>query len=401
MDSAETLLGEIRGPDYQVVLIVDNDDGRMFPLTEDVPKCLLPIANRTLLSYQLDLLRKYRAAGACRSSSRPPISYLFDYSTFRATEIFVVVSEDYAPAVSEFLSTYNREDIDMNLDLISVPRMMGSADGLRAVNDRIRGDFIVISSDVVTDCSLGALVNLHQLRSADITVAVSGSMEEEPDRKGGVKRIIDEEDEEYVGVDSDGRLVFKTSALELEGNVTLSKPLLHHCKQLSLRKDVCDSGIYVMAWWVLEFIMRSPRLSSIRSDVVPYLTNWQFQPEAPLLAHVPGLEHRRRPLASVEGWLNRVTSRTSAKSGPELSEHMIRPSTILPTVQSTLSMDSSLMNQSTVEDNRSADLLRCYTMFVETAPTGPVAAPDTHGATMGAAICKRITNIRSYMNVNR
>lgn len=61
--SAETLLGELRGPDYQVVLIVDNDDGRMFPLTEDVPKCLLPIANRTLLSYQLDLLRKYRAAG--------------------------------------------------------------------------------------------------------------------------------------------------------------------------------------------------------------------------------------------------------------------------------------------------------------------------------------------------
>ena len=61
--SAETLLGEVRGPDYQVVLIIDNDDGRMFPLTEEIPKCLLPIANRPLLSYQLELLSKYGAAG--------------------------------------------------------------------------------------------------------------------------------------------------------------------------------------------------------------------------------------------------------------------------------------------------------------------------------------------------
>jgi translation initiation factor eIF-2B subunit epsilon len=47
---------QVRDPEYQVVLIVDIDDGRMYPLTEDRPKCLLPIANRKLLSYQLDML---------------------------------------------------------------------------------------------------------------------------------------------------------------------------------------------------------------------------------------------------------------------------------------------------------------------------------------------------------
>lgn len=150
--------------------------------------------------------------------------------------------------------------------------------------------------------------------------------------------------------------------------------------------------------------MRSPRLSSLRSDVVPYLTNWQFQPVENLLAHVPGLEHRRRPLASLEGWLSNVTSRTSNKSWSELSEHMIRPSTIMPSVQSTLSMDSnSLLNQSTVAPNPSVntDMLRCYTLFVETAPAGPLTPPDTYSAVMTSAICKRITNIRSYMNINR
>lgn len=377
---AETQLGELRGPDYQVVIIADNDDGRMFPLTEETPKCLLPIANRPLLCYQLDLLKRYKAA-----------------------EIFIVVSEEHVAVVSAFLATYNREDIDTNLELISVSRMMGSADGLRAVNDRIRGDFIVITSDVVTDCSIGALVNLHRLRTSDVTIAVANSMEEEPDRKGGSKKFIDEEDQEYVGVDSDGRLVFKSSALELEGSVQLSKPLLHRCKKLSLRKDVSDTGIYVMSWWVLEFIMRSPRLSSIRSDVVPYLTRWQFQPEGPLLAHIPGLEHRKRPLAVLEGWLNAATSRTATRNVAELSEHMIRPSTIMPSMQSMMSIDSSLLNSSAMapELNTNVDMLRLYSMLIETTSTGPIASPDTYSATMSAAVCKRVTNLRSYMNINR
>ena len=56
-------LAEVRGPDFQTVIIVDSDDGRMFPLTEEVPKCLLPVANRPLLSYQLDLLKKCHATG--------------------------------------------------------------------------------------------------------------------------------------------------------------------------------------------------------------------------------------------------------------------------------------------------------------------------------------------------
>lgn len=53
----------MRSPEYQAVLIVEYDDGRMFPLTEDIPKCLLPVGNRRLLSYQLDMLAKSGIAG--------------------------------------------------------------------------------------------------------------------------------------------------------------------------------------------------------------------------------------------------------------------------------------------------------------------------------------------------
>lgn len=50
---------------YQVIIAVTYDDGRLFPLTEDCPKCMLPVANRVLLSYQLDVLKQSGASGSC------------------------------------------------------------------------------------------------------------------------------------------------------------------------------------------------------------------------------------------------------------------------------------------------------------------------------------------------
>ena len=49
---------ESRKPLFQAVLLVEIDDGRMYPLVDDSPKCLLPLANRKLLAYHLDVLAK-------------------------------------------------------------------------------------------------------------------------------------------------------------------------------------------------------------------------------------------------------------------------------------------------------------------------------------------------------
>lgn len=43
-------------PEYQVVIVVEPDNGKLFPLTEKTPRCVLPLANRPMLHFQLDLL---------------------------------------------------------------------------------------------------------------------------------------------------------------------------------------------------------------------------------------------------------------------------------------------------------------------------------------------------------
>ena len=48
-------------PEFQSIIIIEDgsgsdDDDRLFPLTENIPRCLLPICNRPMLHYQLDQL---------------------------------------------------------------------------------------------------------------------------------------------------------------------------------------------------------------------------------------------------------------------------------------------------------------------------------------------------------
>lgn len=64
MDAIDRDVTDLRGPEFQAIISVDYDDGRLFPLTENGPKCLLPVANRKLLAYQLDMLARSGVAGA-------------------------------------------------------------------------------------------------------------------------------------------------------------------------------------------------------------------------------------------------------------------------------------------------------------------------------------------------
>lgn len=49
--------------EFQVVLLAGGTGSRMYPLTEGIAKGLLPVANRPLISYQLELLVKVGFTG--------------------------------------------------------------------------------------------------------------------------------------------------------------------------------------------------------------------------------------------------------------------------------------------------------------------------------------------------
>jgi len=73
-------------------------------------------------------------------------------------------------------------------------------------------------------------------------------------------------------------------------------------------------GIYVMARWVVDFVAQNKAISSIRTELVPFLVDRQFQTAEYLRNAVPALPARAgagaRPLAAVDQWLH-------ARAAPE------------------------------------------------------------------------------------
>ena len=49
--------------EFQVIIFAGGAGNRMYPLTEGIPKNMLPVSNRPLISYQLELLERVGISG--------------------------------------------------------------------------------------------------------------------------------------------------------------------------------------------------------------------------------------------------------------------------------------------------------------------------------------------------
>lgn len=299
-------------------------------------------------------------------------------------ETFVVAPAEYEVALSHFLAEHLRNK--MIIELVTVNDYVGTLDALRAVRDRIRGDVFCFSADYLSQFSLADMANLHRTQASDLTMIFSI-----PPKEMAIK---DDVDQEYVGISEDGRLLIKVPALEIdEDGVEIPKPLLHKAASFSLRKDLLDMGVYLLSYWLVEFLVSDAngmKMSSLRSDLVPYLVKRQFQPSAYLLEAMPALNHRKRPLKALESWIG-------ARNMGLINDDRFQ--TIFEGAE---------------EEN--PDLLRCYGLVYDhaavlgtNAPGVSVAAASSgsaSGQSSAAAggysvIHARLSNIQSYLALNK
>jgi hypothetical protein len=340
----------------------------------------------------------------------------------RTTELFIVCPRDYEAQLSRFLADYVRTK--MSIDLVISEDMSGSADGLRAVSDRIRGDFFCVGSDFISQCTLGEMANLHRINSSDLTMMLATTAND-------VKR--DEVDQEFIAINNSGRIFMKTPLLGIDENLEIPKEVVARTNDLSLRSDLVDLGIYVMSRWVMEYLNENTRISNVRTELVPYMIQRQFQPASYLLKNMPALAHRTRPLKKLESWLASQVdlahhSKTLMYGDPQVSELCDALSQSgfdeRATVRETGS--GSPLNHSsgnaTELSEYSDDMLRCFGLVYEVCPSGANGAAGSvsggggggapggggGGASAGTVsgtqqplLLSRITNIQTYLNVNK
>ena len=203
----------------------------------------------------------------------------------------MVAAKEHYEILSRFLSDYIPIDDKILIDLVTIPNdeINGSADYVRAVSHKITSDFIVVNGDMISEVSIAELTRLHRLRNADMVVLLTPfqNVDNTGDEKKSIKNPsikvekkvkIDEEDQEYIGICSnDGRLILKSSVVEIEKNITLDKRILNKCSDsLVIHNDLLDVGIYIFSHWILHLLNDKKKITSIKIELIPYLLNKQF-----------------------------------------------------------------------------------------------------------------------------
>jgi mannose-1-phosphate guanylyltransferase len=120
---------------------------RLRPLTDSIPKCLVPINGRPLLDYWMELLERQGITD-------------------------VLLNTHYLPEpVRRYADDYSRA---VRLTLFHEPELLGSGGTLHACRDFVRGEeqFLILYADNLTDVDLGDLVRFNRENPAALTIGL-------------------------------------------------------------------------------------------------------------------------------------------------------------------------------------------------------------------------------------
>ncbi|HET6850580.1 MAG TPA: NDP-sugar synthase [Gaiellales bacterium] len=190
------------------VLLVGGEGTRLRPLTEWLPKPMLPIANRPFLEHQIDHLREHGVDD-------------------------VILSCGYLPGPI-------REHFGDRLRYAVEPEPLGTGGAIRFSAEGIDETFLVCNGDVLTDLDIGALVRRHRDHGAEASIALH--------------RVEDPSAYGLVRTEADGRVTaFVEKPPPGEADV-----------------DTINAGTYVLEPGVLDLI-EPGRAVSVEREVFPRL----------------------------------------------------------------------------------------------------------------------------------
>ena len=198
----------------QAVIMAGGDGTRLRPLTCEVPKPMIPVANRPVMWYILDVLARHRLDEV--------------YLTLRCMPELIT---GYIEAM---------EDWRQRCTSCIEPKPLGTAGSVKLLERRIRGTFVVVSGDALTDVDLTKLVQFHREKGGLVTIALT--------------KVANPLEYGVVLTSPDGRI-----------EAFLEKPSWGE-----VFSDLANTGIYVLEKEVLDYIPGDKEFDFSR-DLFPLL----------------------------------------------------------------------------------------------------------------------------------
>lgn len=248
--------------DFQVVVLAGGDSKNLSPLvSQEIPKPLLPVANRPVLSYVLELLEA---------------SNLKDL-------IVVVEGEDVALRVGGWISSAYVDRL--HVEVAAVPEEAGTAGALRAVAHHLTAkDILVVSGDLVSDVPPGAVAATHRRLGAVVTALLCNTPVSGPPESGS--SVGKDKGRKFprvniVGLDHTRQYLLHVEAgAEVGKDIKIHKSILQANGQLEIRADLMDAHMYTFQRTILQEVLDQKEMfHSIKHDVFPYLVRTQLRSE--------------------------------------------------------------------------------------------------------------------------
>lgn len=243
---------------------------RLRPFTLHRPKPLMPIANKPLIDYVLDLLEL--------SGVISKVYVLCDYM---------------GNSIAEYLQNNER-----CIEVIPLTyRSLDTADAVRRASNIIDEDFLVIMGDVVTNCDLGSMWKTFEKKKGMAMMALK-----DVDTPNHYGLAVVASDDRIIG------FLEKPSSFELY----LASIAMKSMKSKYCHANLANTGIYALSYSVLDVLEDNPHLLDFGRHVFPHLLeegytiySWYMGPyywidaglpSTYLRANIDLLEHQAAPL---------------------------------------------------------------------------------------------------------
>lgn len=198
---------------------------RLRPLTDTIPKCMVPIHGQPLLGWWFDLLQRHGV-----------------------TE--VLVNTHYLPEpVQEYMAAYNRLATGLTAHETYEPELLGSGGTIRANRPFVEGerDFLICYADNLTDANLTQFQRFHRDHGQLLTMALFHTNVPEQcgiaelDGEGCITAFVEKPEHPKSNLANAGMYVADNRIFEYLNNI--DKPVL------DLGKDVLPKLVGQMYGW--------------------------------------------------------------------------------------------------------------------------------------------------------
>ena len=131
----------------KAIILCGGEGTRFRPITYEIPKALIPVRGKPIVSHIMDLLKKYRINDIYLS-----VGYLKE----RIRETFGDGSK-----------------LGLNIQYVEEDKPLGTAGFLKLIEDEMDSSFIVSNGDELKDINIDEMYRIHKNNNALITIALT------------------------------------------------------------------------------------------------------------------------------------------------------------------------------------------------------------------------------------